>query len=151
MDLQRFAGSLTLTVTNDGHFSATSASPASSLAEGDKSTLTITPSSGYELDEIVVLSGGATVAYDNEASAWKVTMGSENASVFVRGKKNNLYKVVENTHIWINGTKTELTRNMTLVRGVNGAIVDVTGDPAEISLSADMIDALVKQGAIVKA
>ena len=66
MDLQRFAGSLTLTVTNDGHFSATSASPASSLAEGDKSTLTITPSSGYELDEIVVLSGGATVAYASD-------------------------------------------------------------------------------------
>lgn len=150
MDLQRFAGSLTLTVTNDGHFSATSASPASSLAEGDKSTLTITPSTGYELAEIVVLSGGATVAFDDEAEAWKVTMGASNAAVFVRGKKNNLYRVVENTHVWINGTKTELTRNMTLVRGANGAIVDVAGDPTEISLSADMINSLVKQGAIVK-
>lgn len=148
MDLQRFAGSLTLTVTNDGHFSATSASPSSSLAENDKSTLTITASSGYELDEIEVIAGGATI--ENDSGTWKVKMGASNATIFVKGKKNNLYKIVENTHVWINGTTTELVRNMTLQRGANGAIVGVDCNGSEVTLSSDLVSALVKSGAIIK-
>ena len=148
LNLQQFSGSLTLTVMNDGNFSATTASPSSSLAENDKATLTITASTGYELDEIEVIAGGATVENDN--GTWKVKMGEANATVFVKGKKNNVYKIVENTHVWVNGTKTELTRNMHFVKGNNGAIVGVDFTGTEITLSADIVAALVKSGAIIK-
>ena len=148
LDLQRFAGSLTLTVKNDGNFSATSASPSSSLAKDDKSTLTITPSSGYELDEIVVIEGGATVLY--ESDAWKVKMGESNATVFVKGKKNNVYKIAENCLVNINGTVTNLQRNMTLQRGKSGAIVGVDVTGTEISLSSEIVSELVKSGVLIK-
>ena len=148
LNLQRFAGSLTLTVKNDGHFSATSASPSSSLAENDKSTLTITASSGYELDEIEVIAGGATI--ENDSGTWKVKMGASNATIFVKGKKNNLYKIVENCTVNVNGTKTDLVRNMTLQRGKNGAIVGVDATGTEVTLSTEIVSGLVKAGVLIK-
>ena len=48
MDLQLFAGSLTVTVYKDSGITTATASPSSSLAEGDTVTLTVTPASGYE-------------------------------------------------------------------------------------------------------
>ena len=148
LNLQRFAGSLTLTVLNDGHFSATSASPSSSLAENDKSTLTITASSGYELDEIEVIAGGATIENDN--GTWKVKMGASNATIFVKGKKNNMYKIVENCTVNVNGTQTNLVRNMTLQSGRNGAIVGVDVTGTEVTLSTEMVSGLVKAGVLIK-
>ena len=148
LNLQRFAGSLTLTVKNDGHFSATSASPSSSLAENDKSTLTITASSGYELDEIEVIEGGATI--ENDSGTWKVKMGASNATIFVKGKKNNLYKIVENCTVNVTGTKTDLVRTMTLQRGKNGAIVGVDATGTEVTLSTEIVSGLVKAGVLIK-
>ena len=148
LNLQRVAGSLTLTVKNDGHFSATSASPSSSLAENDKSTLTITASSGYELDEIEVIAGGATI--ENDSGTWKVKMGASNATIFVKGKKNNLYKIVENCTVNVNGTQTNLVRNMMLQRGNNGAIVGVDATGTEVTLSTEMVSGLVKAGVLIK-
>lgn len=148
MDLQMFTGSYTLTVYNDGHFSATTASPSSSLDANDKSTLTITPSAGYELDRIEVVTGGATVLYESEA--WKVKMGNASAVVKVFGKKNNLYKVVENCYVSVNGSATELQRNMVLTYGGTGAVTGVTSDGTELSISADVIAELVKSGVLIK-
>ena len=148
LDLQRFAGSYTLTVYNDGNFSATSASPSSSLAKDDKSTLTITPNSGYELDKIEVVTGGAEVLY--ESDAWKVKMGDASAVIKVYGKKNNVYKVVENCVVSVNGSKTELQRNMVITYGETGAITGVNSDGTELSISADIINSLVAQGVLIK-
>ena len=148
MDLQKFAGSLTLTVYNDGNFSATSASPSSSLAKDDKSTLTITPNSGYELDTIEVVSGGCTILKEDDT--WKVKMGDSNAVILVKGKKNNLYKIVENTIVWVNGSGTELTRNMILERGGNGQIIGVSCNGSEVTVSSDIVSELVKAGVLVK-
>ena len=148
LNLQQFSGSLTLTVKNDGNWSATTASPSSSLAEDDKSTLTLTANTGYELDEIEVIEGGATIENDN--GTWKVKMGEANATIFVKGKKNNVYQIVEETPVWINGTSTLLKRNMKLVKGNNGAIVGVDVTGSEVTLNADVVAALVKSGAIIK-
>ena len=148
LNLQQFSGSLTLTVMNDGNFSATTASPSSSLAENDKATLTITASTGYELDEIEVIAGGATI--ENDSGTWKVKMGASNATIFVKGKKNNLYKIVENCTVNVNGTKTDLVRNMTLQRGKNGAIVGVDATGTEVTLSTEIVSGLVKAGVLIK-
>ena len=148
LNLQQFAGSLTLTVYNDGNFSATTASPSSSLAKDDKSTLTITANSGYELDTIEVVSGGCTIL--NESDTWKVKMGESNAVIMVKGKKNNLYKVVENCYTCVNGTVAQLTRNMTIEHGATGAVIGVSCDGTALSISADIIAALVAAGVLIK-
>jgi len=151
LNLQQFAGSLTVTVLKDDNakWTAASASPASSLAKDDTVTLTVTPASGYELDEIECIAGGVTPEYDAD-DGWTFKMGESNVTLFFKAKGNNIYRIVENTFVSLNGTVTQLQRNMQIVRGVNGAIIDVKGEGSAITLSADLIDALVKSGAIVK-
>lgn len=149
LDLQKFAGSLTVTCMKDGNMTTFSASPASSLAKNDTVTLTVTPASGYELDEIEVIEGGVTPEYDAD-DGWTFKMGEADVKLFAKTKKNNLYKIVENTIVWVNGSGTELTRNMTLELGGNGQIVGVKCDGSEVSVSADIVAELVKAGALVK-
>lgn len=149
MDLQRFAGSLTVTVYKDAHMTTASASPSSSLAKDDTVALTITPASGYELDEIEVIEGGVTPEYD-EDDGWGFTMGEADVVLYVKSKKNNLYKIVENTLVWVNGSKTELKRNMMLVRSNNGAVVDVETNGTAVTVSADIVNSLVAQGVLIK-
>ncbi len=153
LDLQKFAGSLTVTVTKDvnANWTAASASPASSLAEEDKVTLTLTPASGKELDEIVVTGGGVAVYWDATNSYYYFYMGASNVTLFVKAKAVGTYYVVENTIVSVNGTVTHLTRDMTIEYGVNGAIIGVSSDGTSLaSLSADIIDSLLKSGAIAK-
>ena len=146
MNLQWFAGSLTVTVLKDANITTATASPASSLAKGDTVELTITPASGYELDEIEVISGGVTIDMED----LEFDMGESNVTLFVKSKANNLYKVVENTFVSVNGTVTNLVRNMTIVTGKNGAVVDVESDGTALTLSADIIANLLESGVIIK-
>ena len=150
LNLQQFSGSLTCTVVKDANdnWSAASASPASSLEEGDTVTLTATPATGYEIDDIEVIAGGGTVYDDN--GTLKLVMGEANATLFFKAKKNNLYKVVEETPVWVNGAKTVLKRNMKIINGPNGAVIDVECSGTELTINADVIAELVKAGAIVK-
>ena len=149
LDLQRFTGSLTVTVLKDAHMTTASASPASSLAKDDTVALTITPASGYELDEIEVIAGGVTPEYD-EDDGWTFTMGEANVTLYVKSKANNVYKIVENTLVNINGTKTELKRNMMIQYGPNGAIVGVDCEGSAVTVNADVIAQLVKAGVLIK-
>lgn len=146
MNLQWFAGSLTVTVLKDANITTATASPASSLAKDDTVELTITPASGYELDEIEVISGGVTI----DMEELEFDMGDSNVTLFVKSKADNMYKVVENTFVCVNGTVTNLVRNMTIVTGKNGAIVGVESDGTALTLSADIIGNLVESGAIIK-
>lgn len=146
LNLQQFAGSLTVTVYKDEHMTTASASPASSLAEGDEVTMTLTPASGYEVDEVECLSGGVTVNLETK----KFTMGESSVVLVAKSKANNLYKIVENTYVSVNGTVTRLARNMEIKYGVNGAVIGVNSGKAAVTLSADIIKALVDAGAIVK-
>ena len=151
LNLQQFAGSLTVTIMKDdnSHWTAASASPASSLAKDDAVALTVTPASGYELDEIEVLAGGVTVVNDPD-DGWGFTMGESNVTLFFKSKANNLYKVVENVTVNVNGTKTNLVRNMSLEYGPNGAIIGVSGSGTAVTLSSEIVSELVKAGSIIK-
>ena len=145
MDLQLFAGSLTVTVYKDSGIMAATASPASSLAEEDEVTLTITPATGKEIDDILVLSGGVTV----DKATKKFEMGSSNVVLCVTSKKNNLYKVTENYFVCVNGVKTNLTRNMMLEIAKNGAIVGVNCAGTELTMN-DALQNLIDTGVLVK-
>ena len=145
MNLQLFAGSLTVTVYKDSNMSVASASPASSLAKNDQVTLTLTPATGYEVDQVIVLSGGVTVDMETK----KFTMGESDGVLTVTSKPNNLYKVVENCFVSINGVKTEFQRNMTLEIGKTGAIVGVTSNGTAITLN-DGVPNLIDQGILIK-
>ena len=149
LDLQRFAGALTVTVLKDAHMTTASASPDSSLAKDDTVALTITPASGYELDEIEVIAGGVTPEYD-EDDGWTFTMGEADVTLYVKSKASNVYKIVENTLVNINGVKTELQRNMMIRYGANGAIVGVDGEGSAVNVNADVIKQLVKDGVLIK-
>ena len=148
MDLQLFAGSLTVTVKKDAHMTTASASPSSSLAAEDKVTLTLTPASGYEVAEVEVIAGGITHIYQGD-TIW-FEMGSSNVELYVKSKPNNKYRIVENAYVNLNGTETKLTRNMQYVYGPSGAIVDVDSTPTALTLSADLIANLIQSGVIVK-
>lgn len=150
LNLQQFAGSLTVTVIKDvnANWTAASVSPASSLAKDDTVTITATPASGYEIDEIEVIAGGVSI-YDDDGTL-KFDMGESNVTLFFKAKKNNLYKIVENTFVSVNGTVTQLTRNMMIRYSPAGAVIGVDGDGSEVSLSVDIVNALIKSGALVK-
>lgn len=145
MNLQLFAGH-SVTVYKDSNMSAASASPSSNVEADTEVTLTLTPASGYEVDQIVVLGGGVTV---NKATK-KFAMGDANVVLAVTSKANNLYKIVENCDVTINGAKTSLIRNMTLVAGPSGAVIGVDCTGTTITLAAEVVASLVKSGAIVK-
>lgn len=149
LNLQLFAGTLTVTMYKDSGITTATASPDSSLAKNDAVALTITPASGYELDEIEVIAGGVTPEFKN--NAWGFKMGEADVVLNVKSKGEAMYKVVENTFTCVNGTVTNLVKNMQLVVGPNGAIVDVSCTGTDLSsLSADIIAALVASGAIIK-
>lgn len=145
MDLSLFAGSYTVTVYNDGHFTATSASPNSALAKDDKSTLTITPSTGYALDEIEVISGGAEVI--EESGAKKLVMGSASAVIYVKGKPAKNYKVTEECSVSINGAKTVLHKNTVVQLTKNGVPKGVTVENGgAVIADSDAVQSLIDQG-----
>ena len=149
MKLNLFSGSYTLTVYNDGNFSATSASPSSSLAKDDLSTLTITASTGYELDEIEVISGGCTIQDDSGTK--KVKMGDASAVIFIKSKKAKNYMVTEDTMVCINGSKTTLTKNTTVQLTKNGVPKGISvNSGGTVIADSDAVASLVEQGILVK-
>ena len=147
MDLQLFAGSLTVTVYKDSGITTATASPSSSLAEGDQVTLTVTPASGYEVKEYICLAGGVTV----DPATKKFNMGEASVTLCVTSKDATTYKVVENCYTCVNGTVVNLTRNMKIVKGPNGAIIGVDCNGTDLgSLNETLLAQLVAAGVLVK-
>ena len=145
--LNLFTGS-SLTVYNDGNFSATTCSPSSSLAKNDKSTLTITPNTGKTLDTIEVITGGCEVI--NESGTWKVKMGESDAIVFVKGKTAKNYLVTEECSISINGTVTALHKNAVVQYTPNGVPKGVTAESGgTVIADSDAVTELIAQGILV--
>ena len=148
MDLQLFAGGHSVTVLKDAHMTTASASSTSDVQADATVTLTLTPASNYELDTVEVLEGGVTIEYGADSTTFK--MGSANVTLIARSKKANTYQVLENCDVWVNGTKSTLRRNTTLVKAPNGAIKAVEVSGTTVTLNAEMVADLVKQGVIVK-
>jgi len=148
LNLQQFAGGHSVTVYKDSHVTTATPSSDSDVQKDAEVTLTLAFGTGYELDEIEVVTGGVKVELDDET--WGFTMGEADVVLNVKSKKNNAYIVTENTWVWVNGSGTELKRNMKIEKGANGEIFAVTSTPTALSISADVIASLVKQGVLVK-
>ena len=148
LDLQYFTGN-SVTCHKDGHMTTFSASPNSSVDKDTEVALTITPASGYEVDEIEVIAGGPLTLTPTESGA-KFSMPNEAVILYCKSKANNKYMVTESVDVTINGSKTRLVRNMKLLTAANGAIigVDVTG--TAVTLDAGTVAELVKAGTLVK-
>lgn len=147
LNLQMFAGSLTLTKYNDAGYTTCSASSSSSLAQNDEVTMTLVFESGYEFDECEVIAGGCTY----NPSTKKIKMGASNAVVYFKSKADNKYIVTENCHVGVNNATLELKKNTVLVKAANGAIIDVTnGGGTAISTCEGALDGLIAAGVIVK-
>lgn len=148
LNLQYFDSTYSVTCLNDGHFSAFSASPNSSVAKGATVTLTVTPASGYELDEIEVCAGGVTI--EKAASSITFKMGEANVTLFAKAKANNVYAVVEDIDVTINGTKTHLGKNVKLQQTANGGVYGANVSGTAITFDAAVVKELVASGVIVK-
>ena len=149
MNLQLFAGGHSVTVVADAGMSAASASADTDVQANATVTLTLTPGSNKELASVEVLSGGVTLEKSAQG-AYSFKMGSADVVIVVKSKANNIYKIVENCDVWVNGSKTHLQRNMQLEMGPNGAITGVTCTGTAVTLSAEIVANLVKAGTLVK-
>ena len=83
MRLDLFAGGHSVTCYKDAHMTTFSASSTSDVQAEATVTLTVTPASNYELDEIEVISGGATS--EDDSGTKKVKMGDASAVIFIKG------------------------------------------------------------------
>ncbi len=145
LNLQLFTGH-SVTVYKDSGFSAASASPNSSVnAEADV-TLSWTLGSGKELDEIEVIEGGAI---EINMTTKKFAMPDKNVVLFFKSKANNLYKVTETCEVIINGGKTTLAKNVTVVLTPDGVVSGVECEGTAITLN-DAVQQLIDQGILVK-
>ena len=132
----------------DSGFDAFSASPNSSVAKDATVTLTVTPKTGYEVKDIIVISGGVTVHQDNNTISF--ACGEANVVLYAVSQKNNEYKVTENRDVYVNDSKTALKRNLTEVLAPNGAIAEIKCNPTTITLDAGIVAELVQEGVLVK-
>lgn len=147
LNLQLFTGS-TVTVYKDAHMTEASASPNSSVAKDATVTLTLTPASGYEVKDIIVIAGGVTVHQDNTTISF--ACGETDVVLYVTSQKTNEYKVVESCNVYVNGAKTQLVKNVKPVYSANGALADVECTPTAVTLDAAIVADLVAEGILVK-
>ena len=148
LNLQYFAGGHSVTCYKDAHTTTFSASSTSDVQANATVTLTVTPASGYELDEIEVITGGVTVKY--ESSAYTFKMGSDDVVLYMKTKANNKYIVVEDTDVNINGSATHLAKNIKLQQTANGGVCGVTVSGTAITFDAAVVAQLVADGVLVK-
>jgi len=144
MILNLFTG-ISVTCYKDGHMSAFSASPNSSVAKDAEVTLTVTPASGYEVDEIEVLQGGVTIANN------KFAAGETDVVLYCKSKKSTLYMVTEECSTCVNDTKVTLHKNTVVELTPNGVPKGVTVEDggADLTVTAAMQE-LINQGILVK-
>ena len=148
LNLRLFDTTYTVTVYKDSHVTSATPSPASGATETSV-TLTVTPATGYEVDEIEVLAGGVTLEEGETPGTYEFDIGEANVVLNVKSKKNNLYKVTQDCWINVNGTRKMLYRNTKLVIGKGGSVTDLEVSPTEITLD-EGVKSLIDQEIIVK-
>lgn len=147
IDLQLFAGGHSVQIIKDANMTTASASASSDVQKNADVTLTLTPASGYEIDEIKVLSGGVEVKLTNDT--WGFKMGEADVVIVVTSKKNNLYIITESVDTWVNDTKVKLTKNVKELYAANGAIYGVQVTPSELTVTP-AIQSLIDAGIVIK-
>jgi len=149
MILDLFAGGHSVTCLKDAHMTTFSASATTDVQENATVTLTVTPASGYEVDEIEVCAGGVTVTLTS--STYSFTMGTADVTLYCKSKKNDLYMVTEECMASVNDSKVVLHANNVIALTPNGVPKAVTAanGGAEITLTP-AIQNLIDQGILVK-
>ena len=148
MRLDLFAGGHSVTCYKDSHMTTFSASSTSDVQAEATVTLTVTPADGYELDEIEVITGGVTPAYDD---GWAFEMGSENVVLYAKTKANNKYMITEETMACLNDTVTVLHQNTVVTMTPNGVPKEISAASGGTSVTTNAaINQLIEQGVLVK-
>lgn len=146
MRLDLFDGH-SVTCYKDGNMTTFSASPNSSVAKDTEVTLTITPASNYELDEVEVIAGGVTV----NTTTGKFTMGEADVVLYAKTKADNKYMVTEECYCNVNGTAVTLHKNTVVQLTPNGVPKGVTVEDGGASVTASAAtENLIAQGILVK-
>ena len=148
MILDLFTG-YSVTCYKDAHATAFSASPNSSVATETEVELTVTPASGYEVDEIEVIEGGVTIV--EEDGDYSFVMGSANVVLNLKTKANNKYMVTEDCFYAVNDTRVHLNKNSVVELTKNGVPKAVTALSGGASITVnDAVQSLIDQGILVK-
>ena len=121
------------------------ASRGGAVDKNTEITLTVELASGYEVDEYECVAGGVTV----DPATKKFTMPDEDVAIYLKTKKNNIYKVLESVEVNINGTVTKLSKNVKVLEK-NGEVYGVECTPTAITFDAAVVAQLVADGIIVK-
>ena len=139
-----------VTCLKDAGMSAFSASPNSSVAKGATVTLTVTPASNKELDEIEVIVGGVTITESSGTYTFK--MGEADVTLYAKSKADNKYMVTEECRACLNGGAwTVLHQNTTVELTPNGVPKAVTVKNGGASVTVDAaIQNLIDTGVLVK-
>ena len=139
-----------VTCLKDAGMSAFSASPNSSVAKGATVTLTVTPASNKELDEIEVIAGGVTITESSGTYTFK--MGEADVTLYAKSKADNKYMVTEECRACLNGGAwTVLHKNTTVELTPNGVPKAVTVENGGASVTVDAaIQNLIDTGVLVK-
>lgn len=146
LNLQYFAGGHSVTLVHDDGASAFSASSSSDVQKNTEVTLTVTLKTGYEVAKYDVLSGGVTV----DPATKKFVMGEADVVIALKTKGSNEYIIVEDTFVNINGTRTELKKNVTLQKSANGGVYGAVVNGTAITVDAAVVAQLVAAGVLVK-
>ena len=76
--------------------------------------------------------------------------GQEHTAEAFEHQANNKYAVVEDTVVNINGTKTNLAKNVQLLKSANGGVYGATVNGTAITIDAATVAQLVSAGILVK-
>lgn len=148
-DLQLFSGTLTCTVVKGPHVTTASASPSSSIAKDDTVTLTLIPAEGYHL-VVSCTSGNVNALTIGENNTYTFSAPEASTIFNVTAEADNLYRVLEETSVNVNGNKLILHANVVIRYGANGAIAEAGTDGTAITgaAAASQIEALLNAGLI---
>jgi hypothetical protein len=139
-----------VTCLKDAGMTTFSASPNSTVAKGATVTLTVTPASNKELDEIEVIAGGVTIT--ESSGTYSFTMGEANVTLYAKSKADNKYLVTEECKACLNGGAwTVLHKNTVVTCTPNGVQYSITAAGGGASVTVDAaIQNLIDQGILVK-
>lgn len=149
-NLQMYAGSMSVTMLKDANVTTATATPNSSLAKDDAVELTLVFGTGYELDEIEVISGGVELEQDDDGD-WGFDMGEADVVLYVKSKAAKTYKVLEPIYASVNGSVTKINPNVIYQYSKTGQIIAVDSKGTSLaSLSADILASLEESGVVIK-
>ena len=147
LNLQYFSGGHSVTLVKDAGVTTFTASSSSDVQKDAEVTLTVVLATGYHVDKYDVIAGGVTVNPETK----KFVMGESDVIIALRTKADTAYIVTEDVTVNINGSKTELKKNVKLLKSPSGAIYGAESGNTALTFDPAVIAQLVANGIIVPA